>query len=69
MKSYSFSQLGDYGTKFLKINRILQRQDSLTGDNVSVATSSVVFSRERLQQEPYCDRDVWIVFNIICILI
>ena len=48
MKFHSFSQLGDYGTKFLIINRILQRQDSLTGDNVSVATSSVVFSRERL---------------------
>ena len=54
----SFSHLGDYGTKFQKINRILQRQDSSAGDNVSVATSSVVFSRERLQQEPYHDRDV-----------
>ena len=57
----SFSHLGDYGTKFQKINRILQRQDSSAGDNVSVAASSVVFSRERLQQEPYHDRDVRIV--------
>ena len=60
----SFSHLGDYGTKFQKINRILQRQDSSAGDNVSVATSSVVFSRERLQQEPYHDRDVQIVIQV-----
>lgn len=57
----SFSHLGDYGNRFQKINRILQRQDSSAGDNVSVATSSVVFSRERLQQEPFHDRDVRIV--------
>ena len=57
----SFSHLADYGNRFQKINRILQRQDSSAGDNVSVAASSVVFSRERLQQEPYHDRDVRIV--------
>jgi len=58
----SFSHLAEFGNRFQKINRILQRQDSLTAaDDVSVTTSSVVFSRERLQQEPYHDRDVRIV--------
>lgn len=57
----SFSRLAEYGNRFQKINRILQRQDSSTADDASVAASSVVFSRERLQQEPYHDRDVRIV--------
>ena len=57
----SFSHLAEYGSRFQKINKILQRQDSSTGDDASVAASSVVFSRERLQQEPYYDRDVRIV--------
>lgn len=57
----SFSHLAEYGSKFQKINKILQRQDSSTGDDASVTASSVVFSRERLQQEPFYDRDVRIV--------
>ena len=57
----SFSHLAEYGSKFQKINKILHRQDSSTGDDASVAASSVVFSREKLQQEPYYDRDVRIV--------
>ena len=57
----SFSHLAEYGSKFQKINRILQHQDSSTADDVSVSASSMVFSREKLQQEPYLDRDVRIV--------
>ena len=57
----SFSHLAEYGSKFQKINKILQRQDSSTGDDASMTASSVVFSRERLQQEPFYDRDVRIV--------
>ena len=57
----SFSHLAEYGSKFQKINKILQRQDSSTGDDASITASSVVLSRERLQQEPFYDRDVRIV--------
>ena len=57
----SFSHLAEYGSKFQKINKILQRQDSSTGDDASMTASSVVFSRERLQQEPFYDQDVRIV--------
>ncbi|XP_065886330.1 protocadherin Fat 1-like isoform X2 [Dysidea avara] len=60
LKSFSF--LAEYGSRFQKINRLFQGQDSSTGgDDQSISASSVVFSRERLHQEPHHDRDIRIV--------
>ena len=62
MSIKSFSFLAEYGSRFQKINRLFQGQDSSTGgDDQSISASSVVFSRERLHQEPHHDRDVRIV--------
>jgi len=62
MSLKSFSFLAEYGSRFQKINRLFQGQDSSTGgDDQSISASSVVFSRERLHQEPHHDRDIRIV--------
>jgi len=63
MSIKSFSFLAEYGSRFQKINRLFQGQDfsSTAGDDQSISASSVVFSRERLHQEPHHDRDVRIV--------
>ena len=36
----SFSHLAEYGSKFQKINKILQCQDSSTGDDASITVCS-----------------------------
>jgi len=60
LKSFSF--LAECGSRFQKLNRLFQGQDSSTGgDDQSISASSVVFSRERLHQEPHHDRNVRIV--------